>query len=77
MKVHGNLDWQIVNQLVRRRLEELAIDPWHTEGRISYNTTDDRVLIGRTVWYGRVAYVDDLLGLNKWKYDVELATQPW
>ena len=76
MQIYWNRDWQL-NQLLNWRFQQTATDLWASEGRFYYNSTDDRLVIWRTVWSGRVAYLDDLLGLNKWKYDVKLATRVW
>jgi len=75
MQVYWNLDGQL-NQLLNWRYQTTPIDLWNSEGRFYYNSTDDRLVIGRTVWNWKVAYTDDLLWLNKWKYDVVQATQP-
>ncbi len=72
-KFHYNADWQL-NELQNWKFQITPTDLWASEGRFYYNETDDRLVIGRTSGDGRVAYLDDLFGLNKWKYDVRLAS---
>lgn len=74
--VYTDLNGQL-NQLIDWKFQITTTDLWASEARFYYNSSDDRLVIGRTSWDGRVAYLDDLFGLNKWKYDVVLATNTW
>lgn len=73
MLFHGNIDGQN-NRLVRWLFESVGVNPGHVESKFFYNTTNDRVNVGTGVGYQEVAYLSDLVGFSKWKYNIDAAT---
>jgi len=73
MKIYWNRDWNN-NRLENRLFQSVGVNPWHVESKFFYNTTNDRLNIWVWVGYEEVAYLSDLVGFSKRKYNIDAAT---